>query len=238
MAMVKRFYENIYEGYAGVVSSVSYEFSRKYRMVDVDDLRQELWLWFLTHPNKVKYWHDVHDSKQSTKLVARSLRNAAKDYCQKEKAKSVGFRVEDNYYYDKNMLESLIPAVLTGNREAPVMNDLSVTNVKKIASEGNNWPAICSDIEKAISKLNKEQRDIVILRYASGLELGAIASELSISQDAVRMRVNRALKSMLNFLGGNYPRKERDFTDEEVSVSVETELINEEITEDTVDEDV
>jgi len=238
MAMVKRFYENIYEGYAGVVSSVSYEFSRKYRMVDVDDLRQELWLWFLTHPNKVKYWHDVHDSKQSTKLVARSLRNAAKDYCQKEKAKSVGFRVEDNYYYDKNMLESLIPAVLTGNREAPVMNDLSVTNVKKVASEGNNWPAICSDIEKAISKLNKEQRDIVILRYASGLELGAIASELSISQDAVRMRVNRALKSMLNFLGGNYPRKERDFTDEEVSVSVETELINEEITEDTVDEDV
>lgn len=238
MAMVKRFYENIYEGYAGVVSSVSYEFSRKYRMVDVDDLRQELWLWFLTHPNKVKYWHDVHDSKQSTKLVARSLRNAAKDYCQKEKAKSVGFRVEDNYYYDKNMLESLIPAVLTGNREAPVMNDLSVTNVKKVASEGNNWPAICSDIEKAISKLNKEQRDIVILRYASGLELGAIASELSISQDAVRMRVNRALKSMLNFLGGNYPRKERDFTDEEVNVSVDTELINEEITEDTVDEDV
>lgn len=234
MAMVKRFIEE----YEGVVSSIAYEFSRKYRMVDVDDLRQELWLWFLTHPNKVKYWHDVHDSKQSTKLVARSLRNAAKDYCQKEKAKSVGFRVEDNYYYDKNMLESLIPAVLTGNREAPVMNDLSVTNVKKVASEGNNWPAICSDIEKAISKLNKEQRDIVILRYASGLELGAIASELSISQDAVRMRVNRALKSMLNFLGGNYPRKEKDFTDEEINASVDTELVNEEITEDTIDEDV
>jgi RNA polymerase sigma factor (sigma-70 family) len=234
MAMVKRFIED----YEGVVGSIAYEFSRKYRMVDVDDLRQELWVWFLTHPNKIKYWHDTHDSKQSTKLIARSLRNAAKDYCQKEKAKSVGFRVEDNYYYDKNMLESLIPAVLTGNREAPVMNDLSVTNVKKVASEGNNWPAICSDIEKAISKLNKEQRDIVILRYASGLELGAIASELSISQDAVRMRVNRALKSMLNFLGGNYPRKEKDFTEEEISVSVETELINEEITEDTVDEDV
>ena len=234
MAMVKRFIEE----YDGVVSSIAYEFSRKYRMVDVDDLRQELWLWFLTHPNKVKYWHDSHDSKQSTKLIARSLRNAAKDYCQKEKANSVGFRVEDNYYYDKNMLESLIPAVLTGNREAPAMSDLSLINVKKVASEGNNWPAICSDIEKAISKLNKEQRDIVILRYASGLELGAIASELSISKDAVRMRVNRALKSMLNFLGGNYPRKERDFTEEEVSVSVDTELVNEEITEDTVDEDV
>ena len=213
MAMVKRFIED----YEGVVASIAYEFSRKYRMVEIDDLRQELWVWFLSHPNKVKHWHDVHDKKQSTKLIARSLRNAAKDYCQKEKAKSVGFRVEDNYYYDKNMLESLIPAVLTGNREAPAMNDLSVSNVKKVASEGNNWPAICSDIEKAISKLSKEQQDIIILRYASGFELAVIASELSISQDAVRMRVNRALKNMLNFLGGNYPRKERDYTEEEIS---------------------
>jgi len=232
MAMVKRFIED----YEGVVASIAYEFSRKYRMVDIDDLRQELWVWFLTHPNKVKVWHDIHDKKQSTKLIARSLRNAAKDYCQKEKARSVGFRVEDNYYYDKNMLESLIPAVLTGNREAPAMNDLSVSNVKKVASEGNNWPAICSDIEKAISKLNKEQRDIVILRYASGFELAVIASELSISQDAVRMRVNRALKNMLNFLGGNYPRKERDYTEEEISGELDSSIDgndNENIPDDT-----
>jgi RNA polymerase sigma factor (sigma-70 family) len=232
MAMVKRFIED----YEGVVASIAYEFSRKYRMVDIDDLRQELWVWFLTHPNKVKVWHDTHDKKQSTKLIARSLRNAAKDYCQKEKARSVGFRVEDNYYYDKNMLESLIPAVLTGNREAPAMNDLSVSNVKKVASEGNNWPAICSDIEKAISKLNKEQRDIVILRYASGFELAVIASELSISQDAVRMRVNRALKNMLNFLGGNYPRKERDYTEEEISGELDSSIDgndNENIPDDT-----
>lgn len=213
MAMVKRFIED----YEDVVASIAYEFSRKYRMVDIDDLRQELWVWFLSHPNKVKYWHEIYNKKQSIKLVARSLRNAAKDYCQKEKANSVGYRVEDNYYYDKNMLESLLPAVLTGNREAPAMNDLSMINAKKIASEGNNWPAICSDIEKAMSKLNKEQQDMIILRYASGFELTVIASELSISQDAVRMRINRALKNMLNFLGGNYPRKERDYTEEEIS---------------------
>lgn len=230
--MVKKFIEN----YQGVVSSIAYEFSRKYRMVDVDDLRQELWVWFLTHPNKVTHWHDLHDKKQSTKLVARSLRNAAKDYCQKEKARSVGFRVEDNYYYDKNMLESFIPAVLTGNKEAPMMNDLSVSNVKKVASEGNNWPAICSDIEKAISKLNKEQRDIVFLRYASGYDLGAIAFALSISQDAVRMRVNRALRNMLNYLGGNYPRKERDYTEEEITTQGGNSVIKQEkeiITDDT-----
>jgi hypothetical protein len=58
---------------------------------------------------------------------------------------------------------------------------------------------------------------MIFLRYASGLEMGAIASEVSSSTDAVRMRVNRALKNMLNFLGGNYPRRERDYTEEEVN---------------------
>ena len=233
MAMVKRFIEE----YNGVVASVAYEFSRKYRMVETDDLRQELWVWFLTHPNKVKYWHKEYNSKESTKLVARSLRNAAKDYCQKVKAKSSGYRVEDNYYYDKNMLESLLPAVLTGDREAPAMNDLSMSNVKKVASEGNNWPALCSDIEKAISKLAKEQQDIIHLRYASGLELGAIASELSISQDAVRMRVNRALKNMLNYLGGNYPRKERDYTEEELIAQEKSDIIIEQEAEMIMDDE-
>jgi predicted DNA-binding protein YlxM (UPF0122 family) len=115
------------------------------------------------------------------------------------------------------------------------MNDLSISNVKKVASEGNNWPAICSDIEKAISKLQKEQRDMVILRYASGLELGAIASELSISQDAVRMRINRALKNMLNFLGGNYPRKERDYTEEEISGQLDNDGTSDENIPDDTD---
>ena len=232
MALVKRFMEE----YDGVVSSVAYEFSRKYRMVETDDLRQELWVWFLTHPNKIKYWQKEYNSKECTKLVARSLRNAAKDYCQKVKAKSSGYRVEDNYYYDKNMLESLLPAVLTGDREAPSINDLSMSNVKKVASEGNNWPALCSDVEKSINKLAKEQQDIIYLRYASGLELGAIALELSISQDAVRMRVNRALKNMLNYLGGNYPRKERDYTEEEITTQEGSDNVIEQELEIIVDD--
>jgi len=216
LAVVKRMIED----YDGVVSSIAYEYTRKYRMVEADDLRQELWVWFLTHPKKVKHWQTELDSKQSIKLIARSLRNAAKDYCQKEKAKVVGYRVEDNYYYDKQLLESVLPAVLTGVREAPALNDLSFSNVKKVASEGNNWPAMCADITKAYNKLSKEQQGMIFLRYASGLEMGAIASEVSLSVDAVRMRVNRALKNMLNYLGGNYPRKERDFTEEEINGEV------------------
>ena len=64
--------------YENMVAAIAYEFSRKFHMCDADDIRQELWVWFLEHPNKVKAWEKL-DDKQSVKLIARSLRNAAKD---------------------------------------------------------------------------------------------------------------------------------------------------------------
>jgi hypothetical protein len=208
----------VIEAYENLVSAIASEFARKYKMVEASDLRQELWIWFLTHPNKVKHWEDTLNHKQATKLVARSLRNASKDYCQKEKAATLGYRVEDNYYYDKELLEAILPAVLTGDRNAPSTDNLSFTNTKKVASEGNNWFAMCADVEKALGKLVKEQYWIINLCYGLGMDSAAVSVEMDISQDAVRMRKNRALNNLLNILGGERPRRERDYTGQENDV--------------------
>lgn len=206
----------VIERYEGLVGAIAYEFSRKYHMIESADIRQELWLWFLTHPNKLKTWEEM-DEKQSVKLIGRSLRNAAKDYCQKEKARIVGYRVEDNYYYDKQVLEILIPAVMRGDSTAPSMVDLGFTSTRKVASEGGNWFAMMSDIDKALKKLPDEQFNILYLRFGDGMDTGALASELEVSDDAARMRVNRAVNSLLNLLGGSRPRKERDYKEGEVN---------------------
>ena len=202
------------EHYDTLVAQVAYEFSRKYRMVEVDDVRQQLWLWFYEHPRKVDLWHTL-DKKDTVKLIARSLRNAAKDYCQKEKAKATGYNVEDLYYYDKELLERLLPSVISGDRTAPSLNDLGYTNNKKVASEGNNWFAMVADIEKAMSKLPEEQYDIIFMRYGDDCTVDTLAKTLSVSVDAARMRVNRAINNLMNYLGGKRPRMERDYTEEE-----------------------
>lgn len=191
-------------------------------MLESADIRQELWLWFLTHPNKVKAWQAL-DEKQATKLISRSLRNAAKDYCQKEKARVVGYRVEDNYYYDRQVLEILLPAVLRGDSTAPSMVDLGFTSTRKVASEGGNWFAMMSDIEKAMKKLPEEQTNLIYLRFGDGLDNSGLASELKISDDAARMRINRAVNHLLNLLGGSRPRKEKDYADGEVTNNNETD---------------
>ena len=37
-----------------VVDAVALEYHRKFDIVEVADLRQNLWLWFVEHPNKLK----------------------------------------------------------------------------------------------------------------------------------------------------------------------------------------
>jgi len=201
----------VIEQYENLVANIAYEFSRKFQMVEVSDIRQELWVWFLEHPNKVKTWEAL-DGKQATKLIARSLRNTAKDYCQKEKAARVGYRVEDNYYYDRELIEMLLPAVLRGDVVAPALTEMGYQSTKKVASEGGNWFAMVGDINRGLHKLSSEQFYVLCLRFEEGNDNATMAKELEISEDAARMRVNRALNNLINYLGGERPVKERDYT--------------------------
>lgn len=205
----------VIESYENLVNTLSYEFSRKFRMVEIEDIRQEMWVWFLEHPNKVVYWEENYDNKECTKLIARSLRNAAKDYCQKEKAVKLGYRVEDLYYYDKELLEIILPAVLTGNMSAPSFTDLGFTKSRKVLSEGGNWLSMCADVERAWESLQEDQQAIISLKYGLGMDGSALAAELKISADAVRMRINRALKSLLTYLGGDKPKFDKDYKEKQ-----------------------
>ena len=206
--------------YDQLVAHIAYEFSRKFHMVDADDVRQELWIWFLEHPNKVKTWEAL-EGKQSIKLIARSLRNAAKDYCQKQKAQAVGYRVEDNYYYDRELIEALLPSVIRGDLVAPSIQDLGYITGKKVASEGGNWFAMVADIQRGFARLDEKQMSLLYLRFGDGCDNKTFAKELNISEDAARMRVNRSVNNLINILGGTKPRKERDYTEEEANVARE-----------------
>lgn len=204
------------EKYEGLVGGIAYEFSRKFHMCDADDIRQELWVWFLEHPNKVRTWEEL-DIKQSTKLIARSLRNAAKDYCQKQKAQAVGYRVEDNYYYDRELVELLLPAVIRKDLNAPALTEIGFTSTKKVASEGGNWFAMMADIDRAMDRLTLEQKTVIFLRFGDGCDNKTFAKELGITEDAARMRVNRAINNLINFLGGRKPVRDSDYRDEEIN---------------------
>lgn len=196
-----------------IVIGVSAEYHKKYDMVELDDIKQSLYQWFLEHPNKLNEWEAI-GPKDAKNLIYRSLRNQALDYCQKWKAKSIGYEVSDLYYYEPVVIEALLPAVLRGEFSVmPVLN-LGKTGRPPAPSEGGNMMAMMVEIDKAYGKLNKDDKVVLFYKYAESLDYGDIAKEMELgSEDAARMRHNRAIKKLITRIGGFRPFSDRDSAD-------------------------
>ena len=71
------------EDYNNLVQTLATEYARKYSMIERDDIGQELWLWFVGHPRKYNEWLELKENDRD-KLIAKSLRNAALKFCERE----------------------------------------------------------------------------------------------------------------------------------------------------------
>jgi DNA-directed RNA polymerase specialized sigma24 family protein len=193
-----------------IVLHVADEYHKKYSMVDREDIKQSLYEWFVSHPRKLTEWEGF--SKKSTQnLLYRSLRNQALDYCQLWKAKSIGYEVSDLFFYEPAVVEALLPSILRGDvTEAPVLN-LGMPGKPSAPAEGGNMMAMMAEIRAAYLKLSTEDRHILYHKYANSLSNAAIAEELALpSDDAARMRHNRAIKRLITRLGGFRPFLDKD----------------------------
>jgi len=187
-----------------LVSSLAQEYSRKYSIVETADIKQILWMWFVTHPNKYTEWSKL-PPKDKEKLIAKSLRNAALKYCEQEKARKFGYDMVDLYYYDPSVVEAFLPSILADSYEIPSkIQDLNFKFGKSgEVTDGNNWLVLRSDIEKAFNKLAEVKQNILRLKFTTdNYEWNDLAKELNTSADGARMRVTRAINSLIRILGG------------------------------------
>ena len=195
-----------------VISHVSDEYHKKYDMVELDDIRQSLYEWFLKHPNKLDEWEAI-GHKDAKNLIYRSLRNQALDYCQAWKAKSVGYETSDLFYYEPDIVEALLPAILRDDFTVMPILNLGKTGRPPAPSEGGNMMAMMVEIKSAYIKLNEDDRTVLFYKYAESLDYAAIAKEMEIgSEDAARMRHNRAVKKLINRIGGYKPYLDKDIS--------------------------
>lgn len=198
-----------------VVNSVASEYHRKFPMVELADIRQALYQWFAEHPNKLDEWEAIGE-KDAKNLIYRSLRNDALDYCQKWKAKSVGYESDDVYYYESDIVEALLGAVLRGEYNITHKLDLGRPGTPVAPNEGGNLQVMMFEIDAAYWKLSKDDKKLLFFRYAESSDYKEIANLLSLgSEDAARMRHNRAIKRLVDKLGGYRPFHDVDTTKQE-----------------------
>ena len=207
---------NYLEEYGELVQQLSAEYARRYSMIERDDIRQELWLWFVAHPRKYKEWSDL-EQKDRDKLIAKSLRNAALKYCEKEKARKSGYDASDLYYYDASVVEAFLPSIIAGTYAIPVsIQDLNAKFGSGSLSEGNNWLTLRSDIAGAFEKLSDAKQNILRLRFSiDSPDWSLLAKDMDSTPDGARMKVQRAMNSLVKNLGGWRPYHDDDVVQEE-----------------------
>lgn len=194
---------NYIEEYNDLVQQLSSEYSRRYSMIDRDDIGQELWVWFVSHPRKYKEWSEL-EQKDRDKLIAKSLRNAALKFCEREKARKIGYDTSDLYYYDISVVEAFLPSIISETYVIPVkIQDLNSKFGSGDISDGNNWLALRSDIATGYYKLSEAKQNILRLRFSvEQPDWAILAKEMDSTADGARMKVQRALNSLVKNLGG------------------------------------
>lgn len=209
--------------YDTLVASLAVEYHRKYPMVETADIQQTIWLWFVTHPLKYSEWSKL-EQKDKDKLIAKSLRNAAIKFCEKEKAKKVGYELLDLYYYDASVIEAFLPSIISESYEIPTkIKDLNYkVNKSDSPADGNNWLVLRSDIANAFYRLTEAKQNVLRVRFSTeSSEWNVIAKDLNTTLDGARMKVQRAINSLIRNLGGwrpyhddDTPQTERDYDSE------------------------
>jgi hypothetical protein len=194
--------------YGPMVHQISSEYRKKYPMVDKEDIAQELWVWFATHNKKMVEW-GTEDTRSIERLVAKSLRNAAYDFCLKEKARMGGYLPDDVFFYRKEFIKLILPAVISDDYSR-IQSALSLGGVRstKSLAEANDWMAYSADIKFALSKLDDKERLLVEQFY--GHDIGGASLHENVLPEkttarAAMMQANRALNKMVRVLGGFPP---------------------------------
>jgi hypothetical protein len=82
------------------------------------------------------------------------------------------------------------------------------------------------EIDKAYRKLSTEDRTVLFYRYAESMDYGDVATEMNLSsEDAARMRHNRAVKKLITRMGGFRPWSDKDIDSKSEDTKDEDETV-------------
>jgi len=198
-----------------LVPSVVTTIHRRFRAyTERGDLLQEAWAFVLTraeHFNEVLSDENEVQRKWNEKKVAWQIRRTLERYARKEKASKSGYHLNDEAYYDTVTIAQLLPFVIksfisdTALEQSQILVNDGTPRKPSAPAEGGNLLAMLVDIKKAYEKLDKQDQDILRLRYHDNLTLQLISEYLECAISTADRRCTQALRKLQNNIGGDSP---------------------------------
>lgn len=202
-------WEDVYEISTAAARRVHRKFGR---WVQFDDLRSAALEYAWRRRELVEEMlvrEDPVERKRGVGGLTRTLQRAAERYARKEKAVVSGYEARDEYFYTEPLIESMIlvwaqddshsagqildPAELGGRRKA------------KPASEGGDIMAMVADVDKAMKALDPRSYGILYSRIVSGQTTEEVAEAWDLSHQRVSQLYQRAVRQVIELLGGLAP---------------------------------
>lgn len=198
-----------------LVPSVVTTIHRRFRAyTERGDLLQEAWAFVLTRAdnfNQLLSDENEVQRKWNEKRVAWQIRRCLERYARKEKATKSGYYLNDEAYYDTVTISQLLPFVIksfisdTALEQSQILINDGTPRKPSAPAEGGNLLAMLVDIKKAYEKLEKQDQEILRLRYHDNLTLQLIAEYLECAISTADRRCTQALRKLQNNIGGDSP---------------------------------
>ena len=198
-----------------LVPSVVTTIHRRFRAyTERGDLLQEAWAFVLSraeHFNEVLSDENEVQRKWNEKKVAWQIRRNLERYARKEKATKSGYQINDEAYYDTVTIAQLLPFVIksvisdTALEQSQILVNDGTPSKPSAPAEGGNLLAMLVDIKKAYEKLDKDDQNILRLRYHDNLTLQLISEYLECAISTADRKCNQALRRLQENIGGETP---------------------------------
>lgn len=198
---------------------------REASRIPVEDFEQEIWTEAIRYADKLKdYFSEGKFGVIQVTLYRTADRMIREDdrYQRAARAASAGYAIEDEEFYSTGLLARVLPALLAV--------DMDVADAMQRASSGTdaagihitssdphggaeNYQAMLIDITRAWNALSEGQRRLLTAYYSASQEdtedgrweRQGLASTMGLTEEALRQRVNRALRALQAQLGGASP---------------------------------
>lgn len=181
-----------------LIASVANALKRQYREVDLADIRQELYLYWVEHHRMAeKYLSDEEEGK-----LTRALQNAGRVYCLREHAYRHRYDASDIYLYSTAVIRETLPFIWDIEDWMYAPETDSEVRSNQDPAFGGNRIASLGDVARAFEVLEVDDRQVIRLAYEDGLSDVELGVELEISTDAAKKRLERAIKRLQKALGG------------------------------------
>lgn len=188
-----------------MVAQIATETRRQFPMVEREDIVQELYLWALSHEEKVNSWLD--DGKRGERLLGKSLRRRARAYALNEKAAKTGYEIDDVYFYSTGLLRELVPEALdreTWSEPGTASETGKLSHTSRPAEGGNRVAMLC-DVRASLEAGSEADKLLLWTHFGLRLDEDEHALVLGITVEALRTRLHRAVQRLQRRLGGPKP---------------------------------